>query len=599
MAGAGWQASGVDYQALFQALPGLYLILQPDLTIVAVTEAYLSATMTRREQILGRNIFDVFPDNPDTPDATGVSNLRASLLRALHDKVPDAMAVQKYDVRRPAEEGGAFEERYWSPVNSPVLDSSGHVTLLIHRVEDVTDYMRSKSLERETAMQAQALLEKTERMESEIFRRAQALQDANKALREGEARLQQLNDTLEERVAERTRQLEDEIEERERTETALREAQKLEAVGRLAGGVAHDFNNLLTIVLGSVDLVRDQVPPPGARLVEAIEHAAIQGTRLTRQLLTFTRRQALRPEIIDLASRSEGMTEFLARALGGNIRIVVTFPKDLWPVECDLGELELALINLCVNARDAMPSGGLVRIDGRNVTLRGGEYPGAAFSGEFVALSVADNGTGIEPDVLAHVFEPFFTTKVVGKGSGLGLSQVHGFAQQAGGLATIESEVGQGTTVTLLLPRSYAASAPRTGDDRQSLSRGIGLVLLVEDNDGVAETAMRMLDLIGYRSHWVQDAGTALALLLGGQRFDLVFSDIVMPGSMTGLDLARRIRRYFPAQPVLLATGYSDAAAEVSAEGFSILAKPYRANALADAIRTSLNIANRTRRNSA
>jgi CheY-like chemotaxis protein len=149
----------------------------------------------------------------------------------------------------------------------------------------------------------------------------------------------------------------------------------------------------------------------------------------------------------------------------------------------------------------------------------------------------------------------------------------------------------------LLLPRSYAPAPPRSADDRQGMARGIGMVLLVEDNDGVAETAMRMLDLIGYRSHWVQDAGTALALLLGGQRFDLVFSDIVMPGSMTGLDLARRIRRYFPAQPVLLTTGYSDAAAEVTAEGFSVLAKPYRANALADAIRTSLNIANRTRRN--
>jgi CheY-like chemotaxis protein len=363
--------------------------------------------------------------------------------------------------------------------------------------------------------------------------------------------------------------------------------------------VAHDFNNLLTIILGSVDLVRDQVAPTGARLVEAMEHAALQGTRLTRQLLTFTRRQALRPEIIDLATRSEGMTDFLARALGGNIRIVVTFPHDLWPIECDLGEMELALINLCVNARDAMPEGGLVRIDGRNVTLRGADYPGAAYTGDFVALSVSDNGTGIEPDVLAHVFEPFFTTKVVGKGSGLGLSQVHGFAQQAGGLATIESKVGDGTTVTLWLPRSYVDAPTKATDDRQHLARGIGLVLLVEDNDGVAETAMRMLDLIGYRSHWVQDAGTALALLLGGQRFDLVLSDIVMPGSMTGLDLARRIRRYFPSQPILLVTGYSDAAAEVAAEGFSILAKPYRANALSDAIRTSLTIANRARRSSA
>jgi signal transduction histidine kinase/ActR/RegA family two-component response regulator len=599
MAGAESQPTGVDYKALFEALPGLYLILKPDLTIVAVTDAYLAATMTRRDDILGRGIFEVFPDNPGEPDATGVSNLRASLLRALKTKAPDAMAVQKYDVRRPAEQGGEFEERYWSPVNSPVLDAAGNVTLLIHRVEDVTEYMRSRFLEREKDQQAQQLLEKAGRMEAEIFQRAQALQNANKALRESELRLQQLNDTLEQRVTERTRQLENEVEERERTQTALREAQKLEAIGRLAGGVAHDFNNLLTIVLGSVDLVREQVSSSSAHLIEAIEHAAIQGSRLTRQLLTFTRRQALRPEIVDLASRSEGMTEFLARSLGGNIRIVVTFPEDLWPIECDLGELELALINLCVNARDAMPDGGLVRIDGCNVILRGGEYPGAAFAGDFVALSVADTGTGIEPDVLAHVFEPFFTTKVIGKGSGLGLSQVHGFAQQAGGLATIESEVGQGTTVTLLLPRSYAQAPTRLGEDRQRPARGIGLVLLVEDNDGVAETAMRMLDLIGYRSHWVQDAGTALALLLGGQRFDLVFSDIVMPGSMTGLDLARRIRRYFPAQPILLATGYSDAAAEVSAEGFSILAKPYRANALADAIRTSLSIANRARRDSA
>jgi signal transduction histidine kinase/CheY-like chemotaxis protein len=561
MAGANLQPPGVDFQTLFQALPGLCLILTPDLSIVAVTDTYLAATMTRREDLLGRNIFDAFPDNPATPDATGVGNLRASLQRVLLTKAPDPMAVQRYDMRRPASQGGAFEERHWSPVNTPILDGKGHVTLLIHQVEDVTGYMHST------------------------------------ALRDSEARLQQLNDTLEQRMAERTLQLEDEIEERERTETAVREAQKLEAVGRLAGGIAHDFNNLLTIVLGNVDLVREQVALPGARLIEAIEHAAVQGTRLTRQLLTFTRRQALRPEVIDLASRSEGMTEFLARSLGGNIRIEVTFPRDLWPVECDLGEMELALINLCVNARDAMPEGGLVRIDGRNVTLRGGEYPGAIFAGDFVALSVADNGTGIEPDVLAHVFEPFFTTKIIGKGSGLGLSQVHGFAQQTGGLATIESELDHGTTVTLLLPRSYAPAPPKSADDRQSMTRGIGMVLLVEDNDGVAETAMRMLDLIGYRSHWVQDAGTALALLLGGQRFDLVFSDIVMPGSMTGLDLARRIRRYFPAQPVLLTTGYSDAAAEVTAEGFSVLAKPYRANALADAIRTSLNIANRTRRN--
>ncbi|MFZ5789882.1 MAG: ATP-binding protein [Pseudomonadota bacterium] len=591
----------VDYHALFEAVPGLYLVLRPDLTICAASDAYLAATMTKREDVLGRDIFDVFPDNPDDPRATGVSNLRASLLRVLQHRRPDTMAVQKYDVRRPAAEGGGFEERYWSPVNSPVLDANGNVSLIIHRVEDVTDFVRLKMQDSQKEQETHDLRLRAERMEAEIFRRAQEIQESNKALRESEERLQHLNASLEERVLERTRRLEAEVRERERVQEALRETQKLEAIGRLAGGIAHDFNNLLTIILGNVDLLRDQVQKTkAARMVESIERASERGARLTRQLLAFTRQQALRPEIVDLKKRSDDLGEFLARSLRGDIRIVLTFADDLWPIECDLGELELALINLAVNARDAMPEGGLLRIDAANVRLSGGDLPATSLSGEFVSLTVSDTGTGIKPDVLARVFEPFFTTKEVGKGSGLGLSQVHGFATQAGGTATIKSEIGRGTTVTLYLPRAREAGAAGEEEvQRPAVERGAGVVLLVEDDEGVARVAQNLLDLIGYRSHWVQDARTALALLLGGQRFDLVFSDIVMPGGMSGIELARKIRRHFQEQPLLLASGYSSAAAEVAKEGFPIIAKPYRADTLSDAIRNSLALAEAERRNHA
>jgi signal transduction histidine kinase/ActR/RegA family two-component response regulator len=510
------------------------------------------------------------------------------------------MAVQKYDVRRPEAEGGGFEERFWSPVNSPVLDDAGGVAFIIHRVEDVTEFVRLKDRESRKERETQDLRSQAERMEAEIFRRAQELQETNRALRTREGELEQLTDTLEQRVAERTLQLEAEVRERERAQEALRERQKLEAIGRLAGGIAHDFNNLLTIVLGNVDLLREGVPPDKATgMIKAIEHASQRGARLTRQLLAFTRRQALSPEVVDLRVRAQDLADFLVRLLGGNIRLAVAIPEDLWLIECDLGELELALINLCVNARDAMPDGGLVRIQGGNVALPAGAVSGTDLAGDFVSLSVTDTGTGIAPEHLARVFEPFFTTKDIGKGSGLGLSQVHGFAVQAGGWAAIKSEPGQGTSVTLYLPRASAAAAAAEAAERPEVARGTGVVLLVEDDEEVAQIAAKLLDLVGYRSHWVQDARTALALLIGGQRFDLVFSDIVMPGGMNGLELARKVRRHFPQLPILLASGYSNAAAEVAAAGFPIIAKPYRVEALSDAIQKSLRLAQAGSRKSA
>lgn len=574
----------VDFRTIFEAVPGLYLILDPNLDIVAVSNAYLAATLTQRDAILGRNIFDVFPDNPDDLQADGVGNLRASLLRVLHNRMADSMAVQKYDVRRPEDEGGGYEEKYWSPINTPVLDAAGDVAWIIHRVEDVTALIHLSQQDSRKDQETRSLRQVAERMEAEIVRSTQELLASNQALRHSEERLQQLNATLEQRVLERTQQLEAEIHERQRAQEALLERNKLEAIGRLTGAVAHDFNNLLTIILGNAELVERFVAnEDGAAMVEAIEHAAVSGARLTRQLLAFTRQQALRPEIIKLSGHADIWREFLGRVLGGDMRIHIDLPEDLWPVECDFDELELALINLCVNARDAMPDGGMVHIDASNVT-RAADADGQR--ADYVALNVRDTGTGIAADILERVFQPFFTTKDVGKGSGLGLHQVQGFAAQAGGFAGIESALGQGTTVTLHLPRAKAAAVqidlPATPAVVAS-GRG-GTVLLVEDDAAVAQTSRRMLEQIGYRVHWVQDAQTALALLLGGQRFDLVFSDIVMPGGMSGLDLARRIRRHFPDQAVLLASGYSSATAEVAAENLPIIAKPYRADALTDAI---------------
>ncbi len=433
------------------------------------------------------------------------------------------------------------------------------------------------------------------RLAQSIDKERGVLQDANQALRDREDRLKQLNDTLEQRVRDRTRQLEIEITERERTQEALRETQKLEAIGRMAGGIAHDFNNLLTVIVGSVELLLDSdLNSDDRHAVEGIDRAADRGARLVRQILSFSRRQPLNLDVVDLRQRTNDLTEMLGRSVRGDIRLIMTLAEDLWPVECDVTELEVALMNLCVNARDAMPKGGLVHIDGRNYTPAPADATAAGLSGDFVALSVADTGIGIAPDDVKRVFEPFFTTKDVGKGTGLGLSQVYGFAQQAGGMATIESKIGEGTSVTLYLPRATAVATDLVPPRRQSNVAGGGAVLLVEDDEDVAEVAKAMLKMIGYRADHVRDGGTALALLLSGQSFDILFSDIIVPGGMSGLDLARSVRQHFPRLPILLSSGYARATGEVYREGFNIIAKPYGADALAEALRRTVVKAEQT-----
>ncbi|MEK9968144.1 MAG: MASE4 domain-containing protein [Ferrovibrio sp.] len=426
------------------------------------------------------------------------------------------------------------------------------------------------------------------------------LQKANRALRNSQDQLRLLNDTLEQRVKDRTQQLEAEVAGREKLQSALREAQKMEAVGRMAGGVAHDFNNLLSVVIGNTELLQESLRGrTDLAPLEAIDRAAARGSRLVRQLMTFSRRQPVRIATIDLAGHLAELRQLLEQSLRSDIRLVVDLPESLWSVQCDRDEFDLALMNLCVNARDAMPRGGLVRLEARNVTLAAMRDPGLGLSGHFVAFTLSDTGAGIPPEYLDKVFEPFFTTKAVGEGTGLGLSQVYGFASQAGGKVTLASRAGEGTSVTLYLPRAMTVAGEIPPTRSAALAPGHGTILLVEDDDDVAETTIGILGLLGYECRRMRDAGTTLALLLGGQTFDLLFSDVVMPGGMSGLDLAKKVRSHFPQLPILLCTGLSSMAAEADREGFSVIAKPYRAEALADALAHAMADGRHDSRNSA
>ena len=333
----------------------------------------------------------------------------------------------------------------------------------------------------------------------------------------------------------------------EQAREQVSQAQKMEALGQLTGGIAHDFNNLLMIVSGYAQILQSRLTEQkDVQAVEAIRAAANRGERLTRQLLAFSRRQQLSPVIVDLRQRVDAVRDMLVPSLRGNIQLICDIEDKIWPVEVDLGELELALVNIAVNARDAMPDGGTITLSARNVVLKAGSAAGT-LEGEFVALAIIDTGSGMPPDVLARVFEPFYTTKPVGKGTGLGLSQVHGFANQSGGAVTLDSDPGRGTVVTIYLPRSAKAESSEVGE-RTPATNGqtLGTVLVVEDSRDVAEVTSSLLEQLGYRVVRAENAAEALRHLQQGIGVDLLFSDIVMPGSINGLGLAQICRERYP-----------------------------------------------------
>ncbi|MGQ4274842.1 PAS domain S-box protein [Terrihabitans sp. B22-R8] len=363
----------------------------------------------------------------------------------------------------------------------------------------------------------------------------------------------------------------------EQSREQLFQAQKMEALGQLTGGIAHDFNNLLTAILGGAELALRHSGDSEKlhRLLEGIRASAQRGGSLTKQLLAFARRQVLEAETIDLLQQLPATADLLRHSLTPNVSLSTEFPEELWTIEADPGQLELAILNLGINGRDAMPDGGQLTLRACNVVLAG-EVDN--LHGEFVAISMSDEGTGIAPEIRQRIFEPFFTTKSFGKGTGLGLSQTYGFVQQSKGALGLESQLDVGTTITIYLPR-------KGSEIRQD--QGVSIVLLVEDDPHIAELTAELVRDIGYEPKIASSGNEALAILARTSGVRLLFTDLVLPGGMSGIELARKTRTRFPEMPVLLTSGYSDAMTACSGE-FPLLTKPYSLQQLSDKIKSLL-----------
>jgi PAS domain S-box-containing protein len=368
------------------------------------------------------------------------------------------------------------------------------------------------------------------------------------------------------------------------TREQLFQAQKMEAIGQLTGGIAHDFNNLLTIVLGGADMA-ERLSGDNEKLKRILgnmRHAVKRGEELTKQLLAFSRRQTLKPQIIDVHEQMNVIADLLSRSLRGDIEIVTDVAPDVAPIEVDPSQLELAILNVGVNARDAMPHGGTLRISARHASPQEKGDPR-----DFVAVAIADTGIGIPEDIQHRVIEPFFTTKAIGKGSGLGLSQAYGFAAQSGGSMMIDSVVGTGTTVTFYLPVAKSLPAKPATRDEVSRISGRGTILVVEDEPAIAELAVSLLEDAGYTARVVTTAQSALDEL-ARDGFDAVFSDIMLPGGMTGAEFAQLVRSKYSGIGIVLATGFAESATSILAKDFSIVSKPYDQHTLLAALAKAL-----------
>lgn len=660
--------SSPDYQAVFDASPTpLLVIAPPDWTIVAANEARLKATDTTREQNLGRKLFDLFPDDPNQPEANGVRNLTRSLERVLATKKTDVMPVQRYAL---SDAAGVFVERWWNPINTPVFGPDGEVALVIHRVEEVTDLVRLQgemAANDRVAQQQQAIIDQ--------------LRNTEAALRASDTQLRSLNAELELQVLERshvrgqTWRLSPELlgvadlhgvftstnpawsrtlgwseaeivqlpfvelahpEDREATASALetlrrgdpvlrmesrcrtktggyrwiswvavpegdqiycsgrdvsaskeqeaelaeaqevvRQSQKLDAMGQLTGGVAHDFNNLLTPIIGSLDmLVRREVGSDRERrLIQGALQSAERAKTLVQRLLAFARRQPLQPTAIDVRRLVNGMAGLIASTSGPRIALRLALSDDLPPALADLNQLEMALLNLAVNARDAMPEGGTLTISAARESVRPG-HRSKLRQGHYVRLSVEDTGSGMDEATLARAIEPFFSTKGIGKGTGLGLSMVHGLALQLDGGLTITSRLGEGTVVDLWFPISSVVADEHAGSVRGAAGRAeLGTALLVDDEEMVRMSTADMLMDLGYDVVEASTGEEALGLIDDGLQPDLVVTDHLMPG-MTGVELARALRARRPSLPLLIISGYAEE--DGMDPSFARLTKPFR-----------------------
>ena len=431
--------------------------------------------------------------------------------------------------------------------------------------------------------------------------RLEALHESEAHARHAEASVRELNETLEAHVQERTgelaaanRQLVAQIEEREKVESTLRQMQRLEAIGQLTSGIAHDFNNLLTVVLGNIGFLEKNNSNVGdAKLQQRLSHmrlATERGAKLTSQLLAFSRRQRLEPKPFDVNEALENMSNLLQSTLGGGISINTIFRPEIWHALADPSQIELVVLNLVINARDAMDDRGNVTIETANAKVGPPERPEEPSAGDYVMISVTDTGSGMTKEVLTKAFEPFFTTKEIGKGSGLGLSQVLGFAKQSGGGMRIETRVGEGTSVKVYLPRAAESSASEasvvTVNVTQSKRKG-ATILLVDDDSAVRDVTASILEDLGYVVLKLGSGGAVLDLLDRQSNIDLVLLDFAMPG-MSGVEVARQVHLKYPTIPILFVTGYADKFAFRDVGEERIIKKPFVGEELAEKVNAAL-----------
>nr|WP_272889351.1 ATP-binding protein [Stutzerimonas stutzeri] len=671
-------------QRIFDALPGIVLVVanDADYTMVAASQERLRATMTRREEIIGRPLFEVYHDgDTSVPMSAGINLLRTSLAEVARTGRVQHLKTVGYPLRRPHAEGGGDENRYWDVVNVPVLDEQGQVSYIIHQAEDVTESLleqesaalrlresderlnaallasgtgtfywdlRNNRLDMDLPMQRlfglegltsgwlddlldmihpddrNSIAQQCERCarygddfemqfrvrlpegnERWIFDKGQTFTDANgrpsymvgacldiTQHKRTEQALHRLNETLEQRVNA-------EVAARARTEAALRQSQKMEAVGQLTGGLAHDFNNLLAGVIGSLELLSIRLDQGRTddllRYIRSALTSATRATALTHRLLAFSRRQTLDPSPTDLNTLIEGMMELLQRTIGPMVSYSTHLSDGLWLTLCDTNQLENALLNLTINARDAMPDGGQLTLVSENLRL---DEPLAQEiglqSGEYVALGVRDTGVGIPPEKLGYVFDPFYTTKPLGEGTGLGLSMVYGFAKQSGGGVRIESTVGEGTSVWIYLPRHHGQSAslhaPSTTDLAPASVEG-RTVLVVDDEPNVRMLVTEVLQEMGLNTLEAAEGPSGLRILDSDAHLDLLISDIGLPGGMNGRQLADAAREKRPSLRVLFITGYAESSVLQRSNAtydYEVLTKPFSISNLEDKVRSML-----------
>lgn len=686
-----------SFEKIFEKSPNSYMLLDRELRYVAANQAYLELTQSTREDIIGRNIFDVFPDDPDDLNRNSRALLEASLERVFTTGQPDVLAWIRYKLPRKTSKGTELVERHWSATHTPILNENGEVQFLLQHVVDISDISRQRNgpdqvgiIRRAQAVQeahynlqseqrrllqyfeqapgfvaivsgpdyvfelannafyklvgerellgrplVEALPELTSRGSVEFLnnicrnrepyvgrgteiyfqatdqspaRRAfvdfvlQPVQESDGSVSgifiqgnqvtdrvNAEQELKRYREHLEDLVAERTQAL-------KKSEAALQQAQKMEAVGRLTGGIAHDFNNLLQIIAGNLQLAQRDLGKDNdnSRRLQNALNAVDRGARLASQLLAFARRQLLEPRVINPAKLVEGLDDLLRQALGAAVETEIIIEDDLWNTFCDASQLENSILNLAINAHDAMEGDGKLIIELGNTTLDDAyaAQHDDVQAGDYVVLVVSDTGCGMPPEIVKQVFEPFFSTKSPDRGTGLGLSMVYGFVKQTGGHINIYSEEGIGTSVKIYLPRTSSQEQEEIRAVAAPVRGGDETILIVEDDDEVRDTVAQLLDDLGYRILRAADAASALAVLESGIPIDLLFTDVVMPGSMTAIDLARRAKALWPQSKVLFTSGYTETAAAHGGKlalGAKLISKPYRQEDLARRVRQLLD----------